>query len=94
MNIYEVIVQPVITEKSTLLQETSKYVFHVNPRSNKVQVKEAVEKNFGVKVVDVNITMIRGKRKRFGPRLKKMPDTKKAVVTLKEGDKIQIIEGI
>ncbi len=94
MNIFEVIVQPVITEKSTILQETGKYVFQVNPRSNKVQVKEAVEKNFRVKVVDVNITMTRGKRKRFGPRLKKMPDRKKAVVTLQEGDKIQIIEGI
>jgi large subunit ribosomal protein L23 len=94
MNIYEVLVQPIITEKSTFLQEGGKYVFKVNPKAGKVQIKEAVEKNFNVKVLDVNITKIHGKRKRYGPRAKKLPDLKKAVVTLRLGDKIQIIEGI
>ena len=49
----------------------------------RVWFKEAVERNFNVSVVDVKITMLRGKRKRYGPKIKKMPDTKKAVVTLK-----------
>ena len=94
MNLNDFIVQPMITEKSTILQESGKYVFQVAPNANKVQVKQAVEKAFGVKVVDVNITKIHGKRKRFGPRIKSRPDIKKAVVTLRTGDKIQLIEGV
>ena len=94
MNPHEIIIQPMITEKSTILQERGKYVFRIALRANKIQVKQAVESTFGVKVVDVNVTMVRGKRKRYGPRLKKLPDTKKAVVTLRPGDRIQIIEGV
>ena len=90
----EVIVKPLITEKSTIAQESGKYVFHVDPRANKVEVKQAVEQAFSVTVLDVNITKNRGKMKRFGPRMKKTPDIKKAVVTLKQGDRIQIIEGV
>ena len=94
MNLREVLVRPLITEKSTLLQEGGKYVFQVAPGSNKVEVRSAVELAFDVKVLDVNITMTRGKAKRYGPRIKKRPDTKKAVVTLRRGDRIQIIEGV
>ena len=94
MNIYQVLLKPTITEKSTLLQESGRYTFEVALDANKGLVKEAVEKNFNVTVVDVNITMLRGKRKRYGPKVKKMPDTKKAVVTLKAGDRINLIEGI
>ena len=94
MNPHEVIIKPMITEKSTLLQERSKYVFQVAPKANKVEIKGAVQSTFGVKVLDVNITKIRGKQKRFGPRFKKMPDIKKAVVTLRPGDRIQIVEGV
>ena len=63
-------------------------------RANKVQIKEAVERNFGVEVLDVNVSKLRGKRKRYGPRQVKQPDTKKAVVTLKAGDRINLIEGL
>lgn len=91
---HEVIIQPMITEKSTVLQESGKYVFRITPRANKGEVKQAVEKVFGVKVAEVNICKIKGKRKRFGPRLKKMPDIKKAVVTLRQGDRIQLVEGV
>ena len=94
MNPHEVLIQPLITEKSTLLQESGKYVFRVAPKANKVEIKQAVELTFEVKVLDVNITKSRGKSKRFGPRVKKMPDIKKAVVTLRRGDRIQIIEGV
>ena len=94
MNIHQVLLKPTITEKSTLLQESRKYTFEIAPAANKVQVKEAVEKNFNVTVLDVNITKLRGKMKRYGPRFKKMPDTKKAVVTLKRGDRIELVEGL
>ncbi len=94
MNIYRVLVKPTITEKSTILQESGKYTFQVAPRANKVEVKEAVEKSFDVTVIDVNITKIHGKRKRYGPRVSKQPDIKKAVVTLTAGDRINLIEGL
>ena len=63
-------------------------------RANKVEVKEAVEKSFGVTVMDVNITKLHGKVKRYGPKLSKHPDVKKAVITLKPGDRINLIEGL
>jgi large subunit ribosomal protein L23 len=94
MNINQVLVKPTITEKSTILQETGKYTFQVAPRANKVEIKAAVQKSFAVTVVDVNITKIHGKRKRYGPKLSKQPDFKKAVVTLRPGDRINIIEGL
>ncbi len=94
MNIYRVLVKPTITEKSTILQESGKYTFQVAPKANKVEVKEAVEKSFDVTVLDVNITKIHGKRKRYGPRISKQPDIKKAVVTLAAGDRINLIEGL
>jgi large subunit ribosomal protein L23 len=94
MNIYQVLLKPTITEKSTLLQESGRYTFEVDPRANKIQVKEAVQRNFNVTVTDVNITKLHGKRKRYGPRVKKMPDIKKAVVTLKPGDRITLVEGL
>jgi large subunit ribosomal protein L23 len=94
MNIHRVLVKPVITEKSTLLQESGRYTFQVAPKANKVEIKEAVEKNFDVKVVDVNVTKTHGKLKRYGPRAAKQPDKKKAVVTLRPGDRINLIEGL
>ena len=94
MNISEVLVRPTITEKSTLLQEDGQYTFEVAPKANKTLVKQAVEENFNVKVLSVNITVNRGKRKRYGPRFKKRPDVKKAVVTLQPGDRINLIEGL
>lgn len=94
MDIHKVLVRPTITEKSTILQESGKYTFQVAPGANKVEVKQAVETNFNVSVVDVNITKLRGKRKRYGARFTKQPDVKKAVVTLKPGDRINLIEGL
>ncbi len=94
MNISDVLLRPTITEKSTLLQEDGQYTFEVAPKANKTLVKQAVEENFNVKVLSVNITVNRGKRKRYGPRFKKRPDVKKAVVTLEPGDRINLIEGL
>jgi large subunit ribosomal protein L23 len=94
MHISEVLLRPTITEKSTLLQEEGQYTFEITPRANKTLVKQAVEESFNVTVISVNITRNRGKRKRYGPRFKKRPDTKKAVVTLQVGDRIDLIEGL
>ena len=94
MDIHRVLIKPTITEKSTLLQESGKYTFQVAMGANKVEVKQAVEKSFNVTVLDVNTTKLRGKQKRYGPRTTKQPDVKKAVVTLKTGDRIEIVEGI
>ena len=94
MKIHQVLIKPTITEKSTILQESGKYTFKVAPKANKVEVKEAVEKSFDVTVLDVNITKLHGKRKRYGPRFSKQPDIKKAVVTLAAGDRINLIEGL
>lgn len=94
MNVSEVLLRPTITEKSTLLQEEGQYTFEIAPKANKTLVKQAVEQHFGVKVIGVNITFNRGKRKRYGPRFKKQPDVKKAVVTLRAGDRIDLIEGL
>ena len=94
MHTFEVLRRPLITEKSTILQDAqNKYAFEVDPRANKVQVKSAVEEAFNVKVMDVNMATVRGKRKRFGPRLVQRPSWKKAVVSLRPGDRIQIFEG-
>ena len=94
MRPHEVVLRPMITEKGTILQETGKYVFQVTPKATKGDIKQAIEGTFGVKVMDVNVARIRGKSKRFGPKFKKMPDIKKAIVTLKPGDRIQIVEGV
>jgi large subunit ribosomal protein L23 len=94
MDIHRILIKPTITEKSTILQESGKYTFEIAPKANKIEVKEAVEKSFSVTVLDVNISKSRGKRKRYGPRMAKKPDIKKAVVTLKQGDRINLIEGL
>jgi large subunit ribosomal protein L23 len=94
MNIHEVLIRPTITEKSTLLQEDGQYTFQIARKANKTLVKQAVEENFNVTVISVNITVNHGKRKRYGPRFKKQPDIKKAVVTLRQGDRIDLIEGL
>lgn len=86
--------RPLVTEKSTLLQSDGKYVFEVSLRANKRQVKEAVEGLFNVEVVKVNIVNLHGKTKRVGSRRVVTPDQKKAIVSLRPGDKIELFEGV
>ena len=93
MHLYQVLLRPIVTEKSTMLQERDKYVFQVALGANKVMVRAAVQKVYDVKVTSVNIIRTPGKVKRYGPRSVKRPGTKKAIVTLKQGDRIQIFEG-
>lgn len=91
---YAVLIRPIITEKSTLLTAQDKYVFEVDLRANKNQVKQAVELAFNVRVTEVNTMTMKGKSRRFGRRPTQRPDWKKAVVTLTSGDSIQLFEGI
>ena len=89
-----VLIRPVVTEKSTNLQERGRYVFEVAREANKHQIRQAVEEAFDVTVVKVNTMKARGKRKRFGPRITRQPSWKKAIVTLAQGDSITIFEGV
>ncbi|SRR3990172_1285702 len=91
----DVIVRPLITEKATRLSGENKYAFAVRREANKVQVKEAVQQAFNVRVEAVNIMNMKGKprRTRTG-RVMHRPDWKKAVVTLVPGDKLELFEGI
>lgn len=91
---YDILRYPVVTEKSTKLSEQSKLVFRVSNDTNKVQVKQAVETIFGVKVVKVNTVLTKGKTKRFRGIEGKRDDVKKAVVTLAEGQSIDLMAGV
>jgi large subunit ribosomal protein L23 len=91
---YGIIVRPLITEKAQIMTGLNKYAFEVDKRANKMQIKEAVEVAFNVSVREVNTCIMKGKRKRMGRRLTKMPDWKKAMVTLAPGEKIELFEGV
>ena len=91
---YDVIVAPHITEKATLLSEHNAVVFRVASEATKPQIKAAVEALFGVKVTGVNTLTIKGKTKRWKGRPYTRSDVKKAVVTLAEGQSIDITEGL
>ncbi len=94
MHLNEVLHRPLITEKSTTLQSQGKYAFEVAGESNKHQVKQAVEKTFNVKVTAVNVMKVHGKTRRIGRRQVLTQPWKKAIVTLKPGDKIELFEGV
>lgn len=87
-----VIVRPVVTEKTTDLGEHDKYVFEVASEANKNEVKQAVERFFGVKVLDVHTLNMKGKPKRLGRHMGRRKDWKKAIVTLQSGDKIDLFD--
>mgnify|MGYP001007021063 CR=1 FL=1 len=90
---HDVIIRPLVTEKAVnLAQEQNKYTFYVHRRANKVEIKRAVEELFNVKVMAVNTMTVKGKKKRVGRFVGLKPLRKKAIVTLNEGDKIDIFE--
>jgi large subunit ribosomal protein L23 len=94
VNAHDVIIKPVVSEKSYGLLDANAYTFIVHPEANKIQIRQAVEEIFGVKVAKVNTMNRQGKRKRnrrsftFGKR----PDTKRAVITLAAGDRIDLFQ--
>ena len=91
---YKIIRKPIVTEKATKLSEFNKVVFEVASKSNKNEIKSAIEKLFSVKVKAVNIINTKGKTKRFKGVLGKRNDIKKAVITLVEGNTIDISAGV
>ena len=89
-----IVMRPIITEKAQRETTENKYVFEVDLRANKMQIKEAVELAFNVHVAGVNTCVMKGKPKRWGRKVTLRPDWKKAVVTLVPGDKIDLFEGV
>ena len=94
MHLYEVLRRPLVTEKNTILQALNNYAFEVAKEANKPQIKQAVEKAFKVEVTTVNVTKVSGKTRRVGKRLVQTAPWKKAIVTLKPGNKIEFFEGV
>ena len=91
---YQVILKPLVTEKSTHLSEFNKVVFSVPVNATKLEIKTSVEKIFSVKVKAVNTILLKGKVKRFKGVLGKRSNTKKAIVTLAPGDTIDLSAGV
>ena len=94
MHIYEVLRRPIITEKNTRLLGQNKYTFEVARAANKHQIREAVETAFKVKVAQVNVITVHGKMRHAGRHRGMTQTWKKAVVTLEEGNKIELFEGV
>jgi len=94
MNPTVVLKRPVISEKSTLLGGQNKYTFEVAREANKLQIKDAVQKVFKVDVVDVNVINVPGKMRRVGKFHGMTAPHRKAVVTLRKGQRIEIFEGV
>jgi large subunit ribosomal protein L23 len=89
----QVLIAPVVSEKSYSLIENNKYSFRVHEKAHKTQVRQAVEELFEVKVKGVNIVTVKSKPKRRGLTRGRKPGWKKAIVELREGDRIEIFEG-
>jgi large subunit ribosomal protein L23 len=91
----EIVLRPLITEKGSQLKMASnQYLFQVAKEANKIQIKNAVEEIWNVRVTDVRTIHLRGKKKRMGRFEGRRPDWKKAVVTLKQGETIELFEGV
>jgi large subunit ribosomal protein L23 len=91
---YDIIVSPVITEKATTASEHNKVVFKVAAKATKPQIKDAIEKLFDVKVKGVNTLVRKGKTKVFRGQFGSQSDTKRAIVTLEEGHRIDVTTGL
>ncbi|EKS38508.1 MAG: large subunit ribosomal protein L23 [Afipia broomeae] len=91
---YDIIVAPVVTEKATVASEHNKVVFKVASKATKPQIKDAIEKLFDVKVKSVNTLVRKGKTKVFRGQFGSQSDTKRAVVTLEEGHRIDVTTGL
>ena len=91
---YKILLEPLVTEKAADLGADGKYVFIVAKDANKVEIAKAIESVYGTKPVKVNIVNMRGKKVRYGKITGKKKNWKKAVVTLKPGEKIEVYEGV
>ncbi len=92
-SVYDVILRPLISEKSTAMAELAqKYVFEVAPQARKNEIRDAVQKLFNVKVKKIHTLIVHGKMKRYGGLEKKKPNWKKAIVSLLPGQKIEFFQ--
>ena len=91
---HDIILKPLVTEQSMNYMSEGKYTFVVDKRANKTEIKGAIEQIFGVKVDKVNTMNMEGKVKRQGVHVGRRPNWKKAIVTLKEGQQIEVFEGL
>ncbi len=94
MKTYNVIKRPLLTEKLSRQKDANLYAFEVDTRTNKIEIKQAVETMFKVKVLDVHTVTMPGKNRRFGARVTEKRSWKKAIVSLKPGDRIELYEGV
>src|SRR5215216_3137690 len=97
LNAFSTIIRPVVSEKSTVLGERGKYVFEVAPDANKIQIKHAVEEAFAnkkIEVTSVNIVHVTGKQRRRGRSVGMTRSWKKAIVTLRAGQRLDLFEGV
>lgn len=90
----DILLRPYITEKTTALMAENKYTFVVPLTANKIEIRQAVEQIFKVKVLDVNTIRVMGKTKRMGRNIGKRSDFKKAIVKLAPGERIEFFEGV
>lgn len=90
----DLLIRPIITEKTSVMMQENKYTFQVPLDANKVEIRQAVEAVFGVKVLSVNTVRVLGKTKRMGRYVGKRSDYKKAIVKLAEGNTISLFEGM
>ena len=90
---HDIIIRPIITEKSSSLMGMGKYTFEVHKDANKIQIRKAVEEIFTIKVLSVNTINVKGKPKRMGAFQGKTRSWKKAIVALPEGQRIEFFEG-
>ena len=93
-SIHDILIRPLVTEKSMMLMAENKYCFLVDKKANKIEIRNAVESLFKVTVLNVNTRIIKGKVKRMGRTQGKRPDTKRAIVTLAAGDKIEVFSNL
>ncbi len=93
-NARDILIRPIITEKATDLMKDNKYTFVVPLTANKIEIRQAVEQIFKVKVLDVNTIRVFGKMKRMGRHAGRRPDYKKAIVKLAPGQTIEFFEGL
>ena len=94
MNYEQILIEPVLSEKANILREQGKYVFKVDPRANKIQIKEAVRRLYNVHPVSCTVMVMGGKPKRLRTRPGYTASWKKAIVRLSKDEKIGIFEGV
>lgn len=91
---YDIVLRPLMTEKTTRQKEMfNQFSFEVNPKANRIEIRRAIEKIFDVRVANVRTIQVKGKRKQRGKIIGKRKDWKKAIVTLKPGERIDFFEG-